>query len=84
MAKYLTELPPQGLPPPEADSGETSPPTPPAARLNGVLRKTDERRLRIVLDGHRQWRRRHRRSVLCVRVKGRKPTKELVVFIVSA
>ena len=55
-------------------------------RLNpmGVLRETDERRLRIALDGHGQWRRRHRRSVLCVRVKGRKPAKELVVFIVSA
>jgi len=53
-------------------------------RLNpmGVLRVTDERCLRIAMDDHRQWRPRHRRSVLCVRVKGRKPAKEFDVFIV--
>ena len=55
-------------------------------RLNpiGVLRKTDERRLRIALDDHRQWRRRHRTSVFCVRVKGWQKVRELDVFIVSA
>ena len=48
-------------------------------RLNpiGVLRKTDERRLRITLDGHRQWRRRHRRSVLCEGQKAREGTRRV-------